>query len=234
MKTVKRTYHIDTGGRLKLTAVFISDIHERKPDVPIKIIREIAPEVIFIGGDLIEAKKPKTRNIISGSDNAYRFLREAAELAPVYYALGNHETYISEGKKQRAADTGTVLLENGFNVIKSHGGEFAVGAVAPRRSPGAWLGDFEACDEYKILICHEPDRYINELSSVNADLILSGHAHGGQWRFFGRGVYSPGQGLFPKYTHGMYGRLLVSAGVSNPILIPRINNPTEVVELRFQ
>lgn len=234
MRTVKRTYQIDTGGRLKLTAAFISDVHERCPDRLIEIIREISPEVIFIGGDLIEAKKPKTRNIISGSDNAYRFLREAAELAPVYYAFGNHETYISDGKKLRAVNTGARLLENGFDVVKTRGGEFAVGAVAPKRSPDAWIGDFEARREYKILICHEPDRYINELRHVGADIVLSGHAHGGQWRFFGRGVYSPGQGLFPRYTRGLHGRMLVSAGASNHTPIPRINNPCEVIELQFQ
>ena len=67
------------------------------------------------------------------------------------------------------------------------------------------------------------------------DLTLSGHAHGGQWRFFGRGVFSPGQGLFPKYTSGMYdgGRFIVGRGLGNPIIIPRIFNSPEVLVIRL-
>lgn len=64
--------------------------------------------------------------------------------------------------------------------------------------------------------------------------MLSGHAHGGQIRILGRGVFSPGQGLFPKYTKGIYeGRLVVSAGCSNTASIPRWGNPCEVVAIRL-
>ena len=62
------------------------------------------------------------------------------------------------------------------------------------------------------------------------ELVLSGHAHGGQWQFFGHGVWAPGQGWWPRYTKGVYvGRLVVSAGLSNTTWVPRICNPTEVV-----
>ena len=59
-------------------------------------------------------------------------------------------------------------------------------------------------------------------------------AHGGQWRFFGRGVFAPGQGLFPKYTSGIYkgehGKLLVGRGLGDSHKFPpRIFNRTEVI-----
>ena len=67
------------------------------------------------------------------------------------------------------------------------------------------------------------------------DLILSGHAHGGQWRLFGRGAYAPGQGVFPKYTKGIYdGRFIVTSGVGNVYLVPKINNPPEVCVINLE
>ena len=67
------------------------------------------------------------------------------------------------------------------------------------------------------------------------DLILAGHAHGGQIRLFGHGLYAYGQGLFPKYTKGIYdGKLIVSAGLANTSRFPRINNPPEIVFLTLK
>lgn len=231
-KTVIREYTINTGGRLRLTAAFISDIHERHSDRLIALIREIKPDVIFIGGDLIEAKTPRRRGVVSGSVNAYRFLKEAVSIAPVYYGLGNHEKYVSDEKKRRAVDTGAILLENTYRSVAFGDKKFIIGAVAPAEKT-AWLSLFSDEIGYKILICHEPERYIDQLMHINADLVLSGHAHGGQWRFFGHGIYSPGQGILPKYTRGIYGRMLVSAGAANHTPVPRIFNPTEVVKINF-
>ena len=60
--------------------------------------------------------------------------------------------------------------------------------------------------------------------------MVSGHAHGGQWRIFGRGVFAPGQGLFPKYTSGIHdGRLVISRGLKKSGTIPRIFNSPELV-----
>ncbi|MBQ6152021.1 MAG: metallophosphoesterase [Mogibacterium sp.] len=106
----------------------------------------------------------------------------------------------------------------------------------------AWLDDFEQADGYKILLCHHPEYWsLREpmIKDRKIDLVLSGHAHGGQWRFMGRGVFAPGQGLFPKYTggihQGQYGSLIVSRGLSNPYkIVPRLGNPPEVVYLQFE
>ena len=72
------------------------------------------------------------------------------------------------------------------------------------------------------------------LSNRDIDLVLSGHAHGGQFRLFGQGFFAPGQGWFPKYTsgihHGKHGRMIISKGMANTVkFAPRLFNPTEVV-----
>ena len=69
------------------------------------------------------------------------------------------------------------------------------------------------------------------LKERGIDLLLSGHAHGGQFQFFGQGVFAPGQGIFPKYTTGVHdGRFVISRGLCNTAKpIPRLFNPTELV-----
>lgn len=94
----------------------------------------------------------------------------------------------------------------------------------------AWIS--EAPAGYRIVLCHHPE-YYPLISDKPIDLILAGHAHGGQWRFFGQGIFAPGQGLFPKYTRGIYGNMVVSAGLANEKLIPRLWNPTELVILEI-
>ena len=82
-----------------------------------------------------------------------------------------------------------------------------------------------------MLLCHHPEYYEKYLKDRPIDLIVSGHAHGGQWRFFGRGVLAPGQGLFPKYTYGVHDdRLVIGTGLKKgSVLIPRLFNSPEVV-----
>ncbi len=105
----------------------------------------------------------------------------------------------------------------------------------------AWLDDFEQLDGYKVLMSHHPEYWCMKepmLRGRKIDLVLSGHAHGGQWQFMGRGLFAPGQGLFPQYTSGVhqgrYGSLVISRGLSNPYrFLPRIGNPCEVVYVEF-
>ena len=96
-----------------------------------------------------------------------------------------------------------------------------------------WLSEFEKQDGCRILLCHHPEYYPTYLADRNIDLVFSGHAHGGQWRLFGRGLIAPGQGLFPRLTSGVHpgahGKLVISRGMGNGTWIPRINNPCEVV-----
>ena len=101
----------------------------------------------------------------------------------------------------------------------------------------AWLDTFVKVPRYRILLSHHPEYWCLEepmLSNRNIDLVLSGHAHGGQFRLFGQGFFAPGQGWFPKYTsgihHGKHGRMIISKGMANTVKVaPRLFNPTEVV-----
>ncbi len=93
-----------------------------------------------------------------------------------------------------------------------------------------WLDEFNRLDGFKILLCHQPEFYPAYVKATSADIVLSGHAHGGQWRLFGRGVFAPGQGFFPKLTSGVHeNRLVISRGLANTTWIPRICNPVELV-----
>ena len=91
-----------------------------------------------------------------------------------------------------------------------------------------WLQRFAAAPGYHILLCHHPEYY--DRIPAGIELILCGHAHGGQIRIFNHGVFAPGQGFWPKYTKGVYeGRMVVSAGLSNTAWAPRVFNPVEAV-----
>jgi predicted MPP superfamily phosphohydrolase len=98
------------------------------------------------------------------------------------------------------------------------------------------MEDFASLPGYKLLMSHHPEYYARYLRPYDIDLIVSGHAHGGQWRIFGRGVYAPDQGLFPAYTSGLHeGRLIISRGVANSVpLVPRFFNPCEVVTVTVE
>ena len=83
-----------------------------------------------------------------------------------------------------------------------------------------------------ILLAHRPER-ISDYAQTGADLVLSGHAHGGQVRLFGQGLFSPDQGILPHYTSGVYPckgtKLYVSRGAGNhSFLPPRIFNRPEI------
>ena len=92
-----------------------------------------------------------------------------------------------------------------------------------------WLAEFAAVDGFHVLLSHHPE-YWQRIKDYAIELCLSAHAHGGQWRLFGHGVWSPGQGFWSKYTSGVHdSRLVISRGLSNTAGVPRFFNPTEVV-----
>ena len=93
-------------------------------------------------------------------------------------------------------------------------------------------------DDFTILLSHRPELY-EEYGKIDADLVLTGHAHGGQIRIDGiGGIYAPTQGLFPKYTEGVFVEgdmhMVVSRGLGNSGFPYRINNPPEIVIIDIQ
>jgi len=175
------------------------------------------------------------------SEMAYAFLREASQKAPVFMSLGNHEWYLRKRDREVLQECGITLLDNADTAIGIRGQEIHIGGL----SSGAdcdWLKRYAAKEGYKILLCHHPEyykKYIQNIERQNGkdgiDLVLSGHAHGGQWRMGKYRIYAPGQGLLPEYVHGIYdGRLVVSAGCANTASVPRFGNPCELVVVTCQ
>ena len=165
--------------------------------------------------------------------NGRNFLKKASSIAPIFYGIGNHEWYFTDEDKKIIDDCRVTVLDNEDTAVRLSGGRtIRIGGLSTRYDL-TWLQEFAEKPGYKILICHHPEYYerfiLGELEE-KIQLIVSGHAHGGQWRIAGRGVLAPGQGFFPKYAHGMFdAKLIVSAGLSNTANIPRFGNPRELV-----
>lgn len=244
-----------------LTIALVADLHERNPEAVLAILRDVKPDVIAVAGDTLERyeygenldrgdRSMISRLICTGIhmvdklagarqrekrdvkvEYAYRFFREAGSIAPVVMSLGNHEMYLTRQDRKVLSDAGVKLLDN--ECVEIRGVLF--GGIPSRQITGRFdeefLEKFSAAPQYKVLLCHHPE-YYDYLRRLNIDLVLSGHCHGGQIRICGHGLFAPGQGLFPKYHHGVYDRLVVSAGCSNTASIPRWGNRTEVVIVR--
>ena len=249
MKTTK--YYVELEGfDRELTFALVSDLHSNDPRRVIEILKEETPDCILMAGDIFEALDgscDEKNNI------AYPILSEAAKIAPTFYSVGNHEDgecgawwkiwtahkgrerYISPENARRIADSGVVYLEDEYKILDGIAvGGLASGFIYKDKAPRLdWLDEFCAQRLPKVLICHHPEYYKKYLMDRDIDLIVAGHAHGGQWRIFGRGVFAPGQGLFPKYTAGVHnGKFVVSRGLKKSGLVPRIFNPREVVMIK--
>ena len=237
-------------------AAVAADLHGADGRRALKLLKKMNPDMILIPGDLSDrfCKPPEMMSMSEwhGYRNAMRFLREAAEIAPVYYALGNHEMggvhsgnplYNKNFPPYRPLDAsireevesfGVTILDDSYVRV----GDLVIGGLTsgltyPDMIPNLkFLDEFASLGGYKLLLCHHPEYNQRHLKERAVDLTIAGHAHGGQWRFFGIPVFSPGQGILPRYTNGLYhGRLLVSRGLANRAKIPRIFNPTQLIIL---
>jgi hypothetical protein len=173
-------------------------------------------------------------------------------IAPTFFSGGNHEdgAIRSWMPSRKRIEKKRVYAQRDLDAIKQSGGIFlqdsfvlkdgiafgglSSGLICEGRVPKTdWLDDFCRVEAPKILLCHHPEYYEPYLRELTIDLIVSGHAHGGQWRIFGRGVFAPGQGIFPKYTSGVHeDRFVISKGLKPSGKIPRIFNAPEVVFIR--
>jgi predicted MPP superfamily phosphohydrolase len=226
-----------------------------------KQLRNERPDGILAAGDLLESPAAYAEERVQRCNRiGLAFLRDCASLAPTFYALGNHEfglrqsfharkraigTPPTEALLQAIGETGvTLLLDRAVRWeelwIGGLSGDWSAGkkkhqpegGIGDPGSAPDWLREFAGQDGYKILLCHQPERYARTLAEWKLDLAVAGHAHGGQWRLFGRGAYAPGQGILPRYTAGVVdGRLVISRGLGGMNGVPRIGNPPEVVLL---
>ena len=202
---------------------------------------------------------------VASQANVLPFLSVCASIAPTFLSLGNHEWMVDEEDLRLLSSTGVTVLDNEWvakdglvigglasgyvtdyrvfrstqpaqpryprqETISGIGGAVAASRHKPETD---WLPSFTSQPGYKIILSHHPEYY--HFIPASVDLILSGHAHGGQIRMYNPfkrewiGTWSPGQGWWPRYTKGVYeGRLVVSAGLSNTTWVPRLFNPTEV------
>ena len=235
----------------KMKAAVVADLHGKPTEALYRELKDEKPDVILVPGDLCtigeyddkddrlvdpdrREKRLRTQN------GALEFLREAVKIAPTFMSRGNHEWGIDDVYREEVKSTGAVLIENewaeyspgvfigGQNSARC-GAKYKDGKLITedKKEPDIeWLKQ-STPDGWRVLLCHHPEYY--DIVEPYADLILSGHSHGSQIILFGRGLFAPGQGWFPKYTKGQYGKMIVSAGLTNTTWVPRINNPTELV-----
>lgn len=238
-----------------------ADLHGGTGEECLARLRELRPDAIFCPGDLGESptrkddvdrsrfaalihKSFKLADRILGhnakdrfqtaNENAFRFLEQATRIAPTYYSLGNHDWTYTKEERTRLADAGVTLLDCCEATAVLPGGTFRIGGIE-NAAQADWAREFARGGGYRVLLCHRPELYEPYLKGTDLDLIVCGHAHGGQWRLFGHAIYAPGQGFFPKYTRGIYdGRLAVSPGLTNTTSVPRFGNPTELMVLELR
>lgn len=190
------------------------------------------PDRIVISGDLFDSYKPN-------AEQALTFAAECAKIAPCDFVTGNHEHRLEPADlKQFIAS----LRKSGVNVLRNEATQIYVGEEQFRlvgvdcpegktETLQQLLRDRPA-GELNILLSHKP-HYAEHYEKAGVDLVLCGHAHGGQFVLPGVGaVYAPGQGLLPKYTDGMYKvgqtTLCVSRGLGNSSFPVRLGNPPEL------
>ena len=212
-----------------LTLAVLSDLHNGPYADVLAEVRGV--DAILLAGDLLDRHDP------GHTDNAAAFLQDAPRVAPVFYAIGNHEWKSVDRPAfwPLVEKSNVTVLDNRW---VSFGGINLGGlSSAARKDVDARVVDDLARQKgFSLLMCHHPEWYRRYIRGKGVDLTVSGHAHGGQVQVFGQGLYAPGQGLLPRLTNGFYeeGRLLVSRGVTNACHYPRWGNPCEIILLRLE
>lgn len=220
----------------------VSDLHNavfgRKNEKLLSLIRAAEPDIIAITGDLIDSRH-------TDIDSALAFVEAAAEIAPVYYVTGNHESRLDfDAIEPRLIAAGARVLRNEAEYIE-HSGErirlagiddpsfIRTGGTAEERAAAELeqLGD--GGGTFTVLLAHRPE-LVEVYAEYGAGLVLSGHAHGGQVHLpLLGGLYAPGQGLLPEYDSGLYSlgetQMVVSRGLGNSVAPLRVNNRPELV-----
>lgn len=254
-------FKLSTSYGLKIAVV--ADLHEREFEDIVERLKIIQPSAILLPGDTLERRDEgymgytkqdidswqktsslwkvfcrflsifgldKKNDYYAKSNNGIKFIKAISKIAPVIMSVGNHEWYFTEDDHKFLEECGVVLLDNSDKEFSFKGQSILFGGLSTRYDLD-WLNHFSGKPQDKILLCHQPEYVYRYLPK--AQLLVSGHAHGGQIRIFEQGLFAPGQGLFPKFTKGLYKNHLISAGVSNTAFFPRINNPREICVIKI-
>ena len=228
----------------------ISDLHNKNFDGMLsKKIKLVNPDIVVITGDIIDRHRTDV-------DIAIKFIEEIKDNCPIYYISGNHENSSPhfDELKDKLKNNGVKILDNSLEIIRKNNESIVLFGVADV-TRNEWNKEYMLykrndyyrliIDELKkdskedleknfsILLSHRPE-VINIYAEKNIDLAFAGHAHGGQVRLpLIGGLYSPGQGVFPKYTSGIHKvkdtSLVVSRGLGNSGFPFRIFNRPEIV-----
>ncbi|MBR4866000.1 MAG: metallophosphoesterase [Clostridia bacterium] len=204
-----------------ITLALVSDLHNRNAKKVLAELEKLHPDMILMPGDIFDHQP------LPGKRKQYeslRFLQECGKIAPAWFSVGNHEWVAEENLEAILASCGVALLDDTAQRVGIKGNDVVIGGLtSPCGRAGRYsrlytpdpdvkfLDRFSDMKGYKILLSHHPEYYPRVIAQRSIDLTLAGHAHGGQIRFRGQGLFAPGQGFFPKYTSGLYdGKLVVS------------------------
>lgn len=234
-------------GKPPLRLAHVSDFHAGSgiwsPEALNRLILEGKPDLICVTGDHFDPKYP--------TQEVKRGLISLAQVTPVLFVTGNNdeqEPRIDEILHRLRAGGVAVLNNVSASFFIKEGGVTVFGVRDHKAYPGeeTWLANVQEKlreeeggrdpEGYRIVLGHRPEITVL-YDSLRQDLVLCGHAHGGQWRLpkLG-GLFAPNQGIFPKYSRGVYqcGKkapytMVVSGGFDVHALVPRVNNRPELV-----
>ena len=226
----------------------ISDLHNKtfgKDNKKlIKLIDDENPDVVVVTGDIYYSYTEKI-------ENSLKFLEDISKKYTVYFVSGNHEYRDKDWEihKKIIENFGVRILDNKVDIIRKNDEEIYIYGL---KDPAFYhksvrMDIFEdelkslknTMDELKfgILLSHRPDK-IDIYARNNVDLAFTGHAHGGQIRILGKGILSPAEGFFPKYTAGIHKKgnttVIISRGLGRTIFTSRLFNKPEVVITRLK
>lgn len=234
----------------KLTAevrlAVVTDFHSSdNADDVVAMVASCAPDAVLMVGDMFDddtANRPTERTL--------SLMRQLSAQYPCYYVSGNHEAWTGEmdALYQQTEEAGVTVLRMSSGVLTVRGQRIALcgvpdpyemvfsGAPDTEEQLRQALEDVDSAD-FTVLLAHRPE-LLTKYAQFPLDLVVSGHAHGGQVRIPGvlNGLYAPNQGWFPKLAGGAYTQdgttLIVSRGLAVRTRLPRIFNRPEVVLVR--
>ena len=246
-RLILRTYTVASP---KLTAevrlAVVTDFHSSdNADDVVAMVASCAPDAVLLVGDLFD---DDTQN--RPTERTLSLMRQLSALYPCYYVSGNHEAWTGEmdALYQQTEEAGVTVLRMSSGVLTVRGQRIALcgipdpyemvfsGAPDTEEQIRQALEGVDSAD-FTVLLAHRPE-LLAKYAQFPLDLVVSGHAHGGQVRIPGvlNGLYAPNQGWFPKLAGGAYTQdgttLIVSRGLAVRTRLPRIFNRPEVVLVR--